>query len=80
MKSFMHQSFVTTVRARPPPHTYGNERGVTGLMCCGQWPFEFPRRVSVTRACDVTQIYPHGIYYYKEQGYAPQQVPAVQGF
>ena len=26
------------------------------------------------------QIYPLGIYYYKEQGYDSQQVPAVQGF
>ena len=25
-------------------------------------------------------IYPIGIYYYKEQGYDTQQVPAVQGF
>ena len=32
------------------------------------------------RACDIMQIYPSGIYFYKEQGYDSQQVPAVQGF
>ena len=31
------------------------------------------------RACDITQIYPRGIYYYKEQGYDSQQVSAMQG-
>ena len=30
-------------------------------------------------ACDIMQIYPPGIYFYKEQGYNSQQVPAVQG-
>ena len=29
---------------------------------------------------DITQIYSPGIYYYKQQGYDSQQVPAVQGF
>ena len=32
------------------------------------------------QASDLTQIYPHGIYYYKEQGYDSQQVPRSQGF
>ena len=36
---------------------------------------------SKCRACATTQVhvYPRGIYYYKEQGYDYQQVPAVQG-
>ena len=32
------------------------------------------------RACDITQIYPCGSYYYKEQGYDSQQVPTLHGF
>ena len=32
------------------------------------------------RTCDTTQIYPCGIYYYKEQGYDSQQVPTLQAF
>ena len=32
------------------------------------------------RACDIMQIYPHWIYYYKEQGYDCHQVLIVQGY
>ena len=56
----MHQSFVTTA-----PPTYGDGRGDSGANVLGS-----------DQACDITQIYTLGIYYYKEQG----QVPAVQDF
>ena len=65
----MHQSFVATV-----PATYGDGGGYSGdnvqaviFWVPPQW-----------RACDIMQIYPRCIYYYKEWGYDSQQVPAVQ--
>ena len=41
---------------------------------------EFPPESGKCRACDITQIYPIEIYYYKVQGYDSQQVPALLGF
>ena len=69
--SLMHQSFVT-----PVPSTYGDGWGITGLMS-GAVIFWVP---SQCWACDITQIYPSEIYYYKELIYDSQQVHAVQGF
>ena len=66
----MHQSFVTT------DPTYGDGWGIAGLMC-GAVTVWVPQQCW---ACDIIQIYPRGIYYYKEQGYDSQQVPAMQGF
>ena len=43
---------------------------------CGAVTFGVPLQC---RACGIMQIYPHQIYYYKEQGY-DSQVPAEQGF
>ena len=71
----MHQPFVTTAPHPPPPPTYGDERGIAGLMC-EVVQFWAPLQC---QACDIMQIYPRGIYYYKEQGYVSQHVPAVQG-
>ena len=68
--SFMHQSVVT------PAPTYGDWWGIARLMC-GALTFWIPPQCW---ACDITQIYPHEIYYYKEQGYDLQQDLAVQGF
>ena len=39
-----------------------------------------PAVLGKCEACDIMQIYPHGLYYYKEQGYDSEQVPAVQVF
>ena len=58
----MHQSFVATA---PPPHTYRDGRGIAGLMCRAV-TFRVPPQCW---ACDITQMYPRGIYYYKQQGY-----------
>ena len=76
MVIIMHQSFVTTALPPAPPPTYEDGQGITGLMC-GVVTFRVPPQC---RVCDITQIYPHGINYYKEQGFDSQQVPAVQGF
>ena len=46
------------------PSTYGDGRGIAGLMC-GAVTFWVPPQC---RASDITQIYPRGIYYCKEQG------------
>ena len=47
---------------------------------CGALTFWFPPAVlGKCRACDITQIYPSGIYYYKEEGYDTQQVPRSAG-
>ena len=66
----VHQPFVTTA----PTH-YGDGRGKAGLICESVTFFVPPK----CRACHIrpTQIYPRGIYCYKEQGYDWQQVPAV---
>ena len=64
----------------PPPSPYGDERGIAGLMCGAVTFLSSPAVPGKCRACDITQIYSRGIYYYKEQGYDSQQVPAVQGF
>ena len=58
-------------------------RGWVGDSRANRWGSDLSSAPTVTgkcRACDITQIYPRGIYYYKEQGYDSQQVPAVQGF
>ena len=68
----MHQSFVTTA----PAPTYGDGQGIAGLMR-GAVTFRVPQQCQVSAGL---VIYPHGIYYYKEQGYDSQQVLAVQGF
>ena len=48
---------------------------------CGAVTFLVPPAVlGKCWACDITQIYPHWIYYYKECGYTFQQVPAVRAF
>ena len=42
--------------------------------------FNSPVVLDKCRACDITQKYPRGIYYYKEQGYDSQQVPKCRAF
>ena len=54
--------------------------GDSGANVRGSDLFSSPAVPGKCRACDITQIYPRGIYYYKEQGYDSQQVPAVQDF
>ena len=77
----MHQSFVTTGPPPPPPHTH--LRGWAGDSGANEWGSDllrYPADPGKCRACDITQIYTHESYYYKEQSYNSQQVPAVQGF
>ena len=71
----MHQSFVTTA---PNPHLRGwaGDSGVNGR---GTYLLSHPAVPGKCRACDITQIYPRGISYYKEQSYDSQQVSAMQG-
>ena len=58
-----------------PPPTNGDGQGIAGLMC-GAVTF----RVAPQCPVSIMQIYPCGIYFYKEQGYDSQQVPAVLDF
>ena len=67
----MHQSFVTTA-----PHL----REWAGDSMANVWGSDLSSSPAVPGkcwACGIMQIYPHGIYYYKEQGYDSQQVPAI---
>ena len=59
----------------PHPTTYGDGPNVRGSDLSSS-----PALPGKCWACDIMQIYPLGIYYYKEQGYDSQQVAAVQGF
>ena len=68
--------FLCTSHLKPLPPIYRGGRGLAGLMCGAVTSWVPPQ----CRASDITQIYPHGIYYYKEEGYDTQQVPAVWGF
>ena len=64
----------------PPPTTYGDGRGIAGLMCEAM-TFWVPPQWRVSAGLVILRKYtPSGIYSYKEQGYDSQQVPAVQGF
>ena len=54
--------------------------GWTGANVRGIDLSSFPTVPGKCQACDIMLVYPHGIYYYKEQGYDSQQVPVVQGF
>ena len=74
--SLMHKSVVTPAPLPHQPPTYGDGQRIAGLMC-GAVTFRVPPQC---RACDITQINPRGIYYYKEEGYHSQQATAVQGF
>ena len=49
--------------------TYVDGRGIAWLIFGAQ-----------CRACDITQIYPCGIYYYKEQSYDSQHARVVYSF
>ena len=77
MHFLMHQSFVATAPPPPPPPTH-THRGIGGLVGDSRANVRGSDLLS-SRACDIMQIYPCGIHYYKEQGYASQEVPAVQG-
>ena len=57
----MHQSFVNNAPHSPPMGIGGGQRGSDLLS--------FPNVPGKCCAGDITQIYPLGIYYYKEQGY-----------
>ena len=63
----------------PPPHLRGWAGG-GGPNVWGNDLLSSPAVPGKCRACDITQIYLHGINYYTEQGFDSQQVPAVQGF
>ena len=70
----MHQSFVTTA---PPPPTHTHLRGWaedSGANVQGSDRLSYPAVPEKCRASDIMQIYPRGIYYYKERGYDTQQV------
>ena len=56
------------------PHLRGQAGEIAGLMCGAVTFSVTPTVPGKCRACDITQIYPCGIYYYKEQGYDSQQV------
>ena len=58
----------------PPP------TGMGGANVQGSDLLNSPAVPDKCWASDITQIYPRRIYYYKEQDYDSQQVPAVQGF
>ena len=70
----MHQSVVTP--ALPPMGWAGD----SWAYVRGSYLLSSPAVTGKCRACDVTQIYPHGIYYYKEQGYDSQQSPQCRAF
>ena len=73
----MHQSFL--IPARRPPLL----RGWAGDSGANMWGNDLLSSPAVTGKCrvfDITQIYPRGIYSYKEQDYTSQHVPAVQSF
>ena len=75
--SIMHNSFV--IIAHPPLfHLRGWARD-SGANVWGSDLLSSPAVPGKCPACDITQIYPHGIYYNKEQSYDSQQIPAVQG-
>ena len=63
----------------PSPHLRGWE-GDSRANVRGSDLLSSPAVPGKCRACDITQIYPGEIYYYKEHGYDTQQLPAVQGF
>ena len=73
----MHQSILTTAR-RPAPPT--GMAGDSGANVQGSDLLSSPAVPGKCRASDIMQIYPRGIYYYKEHGYDSRQLPAVQGF
>ena len=54
--------------------------GDSGVNLQGSDLLSSPTLPDKCQACDITRIYSHGIYYYKEQSYDSQQVPAVQAF
>ena len=73
----MHQSFVNPC---PPPTPMGIGGGIVGLIC-GAMTFWVLPQWRVSAGFLILRKYtPCGISSYKEQGYASQQVPAVQGF
>ena len=70
-RKIMHQSFVTTA-----PRTYPHIRGWaedSRANVRGSDLFSSPAVPGKCRACNIMQIYPSGIFYYKEPGYESQQ-------
>ena len=77
----MHRSSVTIAPAAPAPTTH--LRGWAGDSGNNVQGSDLSSTLAVPgkcRACDITQIYPRGIYHYKEQGYDSQHVTAAHGF
>ena len=76
--SVMHQPYVTTA---PPllPHPTYVMGGDSMAYVRGSDLSSSPTVSGKCQSCDIiTQIDPCGNYYYKEQGYDSQQVPAVK--
>ena len=72
----VHQSFVTTA---PPPHL----RGFAGDSRANVWGSDFLSSLAVPRkcrACDIMQIYPRGIYDYKEQVMSLSRSPQCKAY
>ena len=64
-------------------HCTPHLRGWAGDSGTNVWSSELlssPTVLCKCWACDITQIYPSEIHYYKEQGYDSQLVLTVQGF
>ena len=70
----MHQPFVTAA-----PHLRRRAGDSGSKVRCSDLLSSSAVRGNC-RASDIMQIYPRRIYYYKEQGYDSQYVPAMQGF
>ena len=69
--------YTPVITTAPPPTGWAGDNGANVR---GSDLSNSPAVPGKCWACDISQIYPHGIYYDKEQGCDSQQVPAVQGF